>query len=219
MILLRPVDLKFSVSQPYGENPHLYEATHGHNGIDYSLPEGNPVRAAAAGVVERSELDTATASDPRVGYGYHVRILHPDGARTIYAHLQEGGLLVITGQNVRMGDVIGRSGNTGRSTGPHLHFELRLGPSVTSGIDPSGLMVDEIPTEAALFTAAITPDGDGLRIRVGPGTKYHIVRSLRSGDQVQVYGVAGDRVWLRVQEGYIMYKPEWVKIEQEQEGQ
>ena len=64
----------------------------------------------------------ATAHNPKEGYGYHVRILHPDDSRTIYAHLQEGGLLVATGQNVRMGDVIGKSGNTGRSSGPHLHF-------------------------------------------------------------------------------------------------
>jgi len=212
MILLRPVDKKFPVTQRYGENPQWYPLTKGHNGIDYGLPVGNPVVAAADGVIERADLDSQTAHDPKKGYGYHIRILHPDGTRTIYAHLKENGFLVTTGQNVRMGDVIGRSGNTGMSTGPHLHFELRLGPAVTSGTDPEPLIVDEIPLQAGLFDATITSEGDGLRIRTGPSTKHTIIRSLRTEDKVTVFGLDGNNIWLRVQEGFIMYKSNWIKI-------
>ncbi len=212
MILLRPVDKKFPVTQHFGENPQDYPLTNGHNGVDYGLPEGNPVMAAADGIVERADLDIQTAHDPKKGYGYHVRILHPDGSRTIYAHFKENGFLVTTGQNVRIGDVIGRSGNTGMSTGPHLHFELRLGPSVNSGIDPEPLIVDEIPSQAGLFNVTITPEGDGLRIRGGPSTKYKIIRNLHTDDQIAIFGISGNNVWLRVQEGFIMFDASWVRI-------
>ena len=80
--------------------------------------------AAADGVVTRADLDPETAANSKRGYGYQVRIQHSDGSTTIYAHIIEGGLLVEAGQEVKMGDVIARSGNTGNSTGPHLHFEL-----------------------------------------------------------------------------------------------
>jgi len=213
MILLRPVDKKFPITQKFGENPQNYPLTDGHNGIDFGLAEGNPVKAAADGVVERANLDVQTANNPKRGYGYHVRILHQDGSRTIYAHFKKDGFQVSTGQNVRMGDVIGKSGNTGMSTGPHLHFEFRLGPSVNSGVDPLPLMVDEIPSEIGLFDVTITTEGDGLRIRTGPGTKNKIIRSLRTDDQVRVFGLAGNNVWLMTQEGYIMFNPNWVKIE------
>jgi|GEM_PF-3049072 len=231
MILLRPVDKRFRITQRFGENPEDYPKTNGHNGIDIGLPEGNPVRAAANGTVERAELDTETAQNPKRGYGFHVRILHPDGTRTLYAHFREQGLLVSTGQNVRMGDVIGRSGSTGMSTGPHLHFELRLGPSVLTGRNPEPLLVDEIPPDpilkpdndlklikglvpgGGLFDVTITPEGDGLRIRGGPSTRNAILRSLRPGDRLKVFGLVGGDVWLRVQEGFIKFDPNWVKIE------
>jgi len=67
MILLRPVPLQFHISQRFGENPNIYPATNGHNGIDFGLPEGNPVMAAADGVVTRAELDTTTAATSAQG--------------------------------------------------------------------------------------------------------------------------------------------------------
>ena len=214
MILLRPVDIQFPVTQRFGENPQHYPATNGHNGIDYGLAEGNPVRAAADGVVERADLDVVTAHNPDRGYGYHVRLVHPDDSRTIYAHFQKDSFMVSTGQNVRMGDVLGLSGNTGMSTGPHLHFEVRTGPGLLSGIDPEPLIVDKIPAEMGLFGAKITTEGDGLRIRVGPGTKYKVVGNLRTDDERKVYGIDGNNVWLRVEEGFMMYRPEWIQIEE-----
>jgi murein DD-endopeptidase MepM/ murein hydrolase activator NlpD len=134
MILLRPVDIRFPITQHFSENPQYYEQTNGHNGIDYGLPERTPVMAAADGVVSRAELDTATAANSEVGYGYHIRLGHPNGSMTIYGHLVKDGILVRTGQNVKMGELIGHSGNTGRSSGPHLHFELRTGVALTTSI-------------------------------------------------------------------------------------
>jgi hypothetical protein len=213
MILLRPVDLRFPVTQRFGENPQYYEPTNGHNGIDYGVPEGTFVRAAADGVVSRAELDTATAVNSTAGYGYHLRVQHPDGSTTIYGHLVEGGILVSTGQNVKMGEMIGLSGNTGRSTGPHLHFELRTSIAITTSIDPEPLIINEIPPEAGLFYVTVTPEGDLLRIRMGPSTERKRIKTLHAGDKVKVLGIAGNDAWLMIQEGYIKYDPNWESVQ------
>ena len=212
MILFRPVDKQFKISQRFGENPKLYPLTKGHNGIDFALPEGNPVFATADGVVSRAELDTSSASDPKKGYGYHVRIQHLDGSTSIYGHFQKDSFTVHTGDNVNTGAIIGRSGNTGFSTGPHLHFEVRLGLAVTTAINPEPFLVDEIPSLDSLFILTIKPEGDGVRLRVGPGKNYDIIRNLHTDDSLDVFDLAGDNVWLRVKGGYLMYNSNWYKI-------
>lgn len=212
MILLRPVDKQYEISQRFGVNPKIYPQTNGHNGIDFALPEGNPVVAAADGVVSRAELDTTTAYDSRRGYGYHVRIQHLDGSTSIYGHFQKDSFVLHTGDNVNMGTIIGRSGNTGYSTGPHLHFEVRLGLAATTVINPEPFLVDEIPSMDPLFNVIITPEGDGIRLRIGPGKNYGVIRDFKTDDVLQVLGLAGDNAWLRVKEGYIMYTPKWCKI-------
>ena len=214
MILLRPVNKQFPISQHFGENPKLYPLTNGHNSIDFALPEGNPVFAAAEGFVSRAELDTATATDSRKGYGYHVRIQHLDGSTSIYGHLQKDSLIVVTGATVRMGDIIGRSGNTGFSTGPHLHFEVRLGLAIGTAINPEPFLVDEIPSAEPLFNVTVTSEGDGVRLRVGPGKNFNIIRNLHAEESVVVIGLTGDNMWLRVKDGYLMYQPAWYKITQ-----
>ncbi|MCA1711125.1 MAG: M23 family metallopeptidase [Actinobacteria bacterium] len=88
-----------------------------HPGIDIAAPTGDPVKAAAAGVV--------TTSGWSGGYGKLIRIQHRDGTTTTYAHLSR--ILVAKGQRVTAGEVIGKVGSTGYSTGPHLHFEVRVG--------------------------------------------------------------------------------------------
>ena len=87
-----------------------------HEGVDWSTPVGTPVYASSTGVVSKAGWGS--------GYGYCVFIDHPDGRQTRYAHLSK--VLVSVGQSVTQGDRIASSGNTGISTGPHLHFEIRI---------------------------------------------------------------------------------------------
>lgn len=87
-----------------------------HSGTDFGVPIGTPVRASKSGtVIKKAELDYS--------YGYHLFIDHGDGLVTIYAHNSK--LLVSEGQHVTAGQIIAKSGNTGNSTGPHSHIELR----------------------------------------------------------------------------------------------
>ncbi len=87
-----------------------------HEGVDIAVWYGTPVLATAEGVV--------TYAGWRTGYGYTVDIDHGYGFKTRYAH--NGEVLVSVGQEVKRGDVIAKSGNSGRSTGPHLHYEVHV---------------------------------------------------------------------------------------------
>jgi len=98
-----------------------------HPGIDLAVPEGSDVRASGGGVVERAGTDSA--------YGLFVLLQHPSGYQTMYGHLSR--ILVSRGDAVSAGQVIALSGNTGRSTAPHLHFEVRLNGH---SIDPTKLV-------------------------------------------------------------------------------
>lgn len=88
----------------------------GHTGMDLAVPTGTPVRAALPGTVRVAKYDSS--------YGYYVTIGHENGLLTLYGH--NSRLLVQPGQVVQAGDVISLSGSTGRSTGPYLHFEVRV---------------------------------------------------------------------------------------------
>ena len=95
------------------------QGLHGHNGIDLSCHvEGTPIRAAASGTVI-----VASSGGWGGGYGSYVVVRHPNGTQTLYAHMSRVEASV--GQQVSQGDEIGRVGSTGKSTGPHLHFEVR----------------------------------------------------------------------------------------------
>ena len=87
-----------------------------HEGLDISVPEGTPIRAAASGTVIMASYNG--------GYGNYTCIDHGSGLSTCYAH--QSGFAVSSGQSVSQGNIIGYSGNTGASTGPHLHFEVRI---------------------------------------------------------------------------------------------
>ena len=89
----------------------------GHTGTDLAVPIGMPIRAALPGTVTVSKYNAG-------GYGYYVMIDHGNGLTTLYGHCSQ--LLARVGQNVQAGDIIALSGSTGRSTGPHLHFEVRV---------------------------------------------------------------------------------------------
>lgn len=94
------------------------QGLHGHNGIDFGAGVGTPIRAAAAG-----EVIVSRSGGWNGGYGNYVVIRHPNGTQTLYAHNSSNAVGV--GAYVAQGEVIGYVGNTGRSTGSHLHFEVR----------------------------------------------------------------------------------------------
>lgn len=92
-----------------------------HSGMDFRAPIGFPAKATAAGVVVKAGWNG--------GYGRMVEIEHGDGYSTRYAHLSR--IDVVEGQKIEIGDVIGNVGSSGRSTGPHLHYEVRLNGEAT----------------------------------------------------------------------------------------
>lgn len=110
----QPFTGDYPITQRFGET---YTDKNGHTGIDYGCPLGTPVLASADG-----QVFFAGYKEP--GYGYCVFIKHPDGNVTIYEHMLSP-LSVVAGQTVKQGQRIGYSGSTGKSTGPHLHFEVR----------------------------------------------------------------------------------------------
>ena len=91
-------------------------ASTNHKGIDWATPIGTAIYASSGGTVTKAGWGS--------GYGYVIYIKHPDGRETRYGHLSK--VLVSPGQSVKQGQKIALSGNTGRSTGPHLHFEIRI---------------------------------------------------------------------------------------------
>lgn len=104
------------ISSPFGPRIHpIYGVPSFHTGIDIAVPEGTAVQAAAAGIVTFAAWEE--------GAGLLVIIEHGNGYETYYAHLSK--LLVWPGRPVSAGEVIALSGNTGLSSGPHLHFEVR----------------------------------------------------------------------------------------------
>ncbi|MEK7186758.1 MAG: M23 family metallopeptidase [Patescibacteria group bacterium] len=94
------------------------QGIHGYNGIDIAASVGTPIYASANGTVIVSKK-----SGYNGGYGTYVVVSHPNGTQTLYAHMSRNDVSI--GQRVNQGDVIGTVGNTGRSTGPHIHFEVR----------------------------------------------------------------------------------------------
>jgi len=123
----------------------------GHGGSDFGggswagMNAGRDVVAAAPGTVEVTEDgwpdDCSSADCPGGGgFGNHVVVLHPDGRRTYYAHLKTWSIPVSVGDAVACGELLGQMGSSGYSTGPHLHFEVRVGGS--SGQPYSGTRTD-----------------------------------------------------------------------------
>jgi murein DD-endopeptidase MepM/ murein hydrolase activator NlpD len=113
------------VSQNWGKSNIKYAAGR-HTGMDFAAPVGTRVGSAASGIVTRVGNEGA--------YGNTIRVRHADGTTTLYAHL--AGINVKPGQKVSAGQQIGKSGNTGRSTGAHLHFEVRKQDKYGGDINP-----------------------------------------------------------------------------------
>jgi murein DD-endopeptidase MepM/ murein hydrolase activator NlpD len=119
-----PLDARWMITRGPTLSTDVDEA---HSGLDIAVPRGTPIRAAGGGVVARAGVDAE--------YGRHVLIDHPENYQSLYGHASR--VLVADGDTVRAGQVIGLTGSTGRSTAPHLHFEIRQSGRL---VDPRSLV-------------------------------------------------------------------------------
>lgn len=124
---LWPIASSHRVTSPFGWRTHPITGRRNlHGGIDIAAPNGTPIMASKAGVVVISQYGSS--------YGNYVVISHPDGTRTLYAHMSQRN--VSAGDTVRQGQTVGLVGSTGSSTGNHLHFETWTGSSSSSRVNP-----------------------------------------------------------------------------------
>jgi murein DD-endopeptidase MepM/ murein hydrolase activator NlpD len=119
------------ITTPYGKPGKMWKATGYHTGCDFAVPIGTPVLAVADGKIENANWGKS--------YGNQV-VQKVEGGWVIYAHLNM--VRVKPGATVTKGQIVGESGNSGNSSGPHLHFEQRTAPRWSNGeaIDPKAIL-------------------------------------------------------------------------------
>lgn len=123
-VMAWPVPGFYRISSPFGPRICPFHGKENHSGIDIGRKaDGTSINGAAIVAAGGGKVIWASA---RGGYGNTVMIDHGNGVVTLYAHQQSGGIRVSVGQKVSKGDRIGTVGSTGYSTGPHLHFEVRI---------------------------------------------------------------------------------------------
>jgi murein DD-endopeptidase MepM/ murein hydrolase activator NlpD len=125
---VKPVQ-KYKLSASYDQAGGMW--SHKHSGQDFAVPVGTPVGAAHGGTVVKAGPN---GGGDGPAYGNAIVISHGDGTYSQYAHLSKIG--VHLGEKVNKGERIGLSGNTGNSSGPHLHFEIRSTPNYGSAVNP-----------------------------------------------------------------------------------
>jgi murein DD-endopeptidase MepM/ murein hydrolase activator NlpD len=145
-----------------------------HEGIDIAAPEGTPVRSTTMGIVSK------VIADARAGgaAGKYIEITTPDGRTVRYLHLS--GVNVQVGQTVRPGDIIGQVGSTGRSTGPHLHYEVRAGGrplnlnmlASSAGVILAGGATSATPNLTPNLIGQLNPSEAADQARYFYGAKY-----------------------------------------------
>lgn len=128
------------ITSKFGWRPRFQRV---HHGVDLCLNIGDTVRAALNGTVKQISYDAD-------GYGLYVVISHPDGMETVYGHLLNS--LVCQGQAVEAGQSLAIGGNTGNSTGPHLHFETRL-----NGIAVDPMLIFDLYGSSYMYADETTP--------------------------------------------------------------
>lgn len=139
---------KFRISSSYGYRTDPFsKRTQRHHGVDFAMESGNPLYATGDGVVESVKIELW-------GYGNHVLIDHGFGYKTRYAHMS--AITVAEGMKVKRGECIGLSGNSGKSSGPHLHYEViykgaHVNPANYYDLD---ITVDEYATMAQVVADA-----------------------------------------------------------------
>ncbi len=152
--ILRPAGVSIPSRMPvenaaltsgYGMRTHpVLGGRRAHKGIDLAMPTGTPVYATADGVVSKAEWFSS--------YGLYISLEHGADIQTRYGHLSR--LNVAAGQQIRKGDVIGYVGSTGRSTGPHLHYEVRI---AGASVNPIPYLQADTAAKAPLLAVV---DGD-----------------------------------------------------------
>jgi murein DD-endopeptidase MepM/ murein hydrolase activator NlpD len=141
---IRPVG--GSITSAFGNRIHpIYKVSLFHSGIDFSASEGTRVQSTGDGVVAYSGYDK--------GYGQKITINHGFGYKTIYAHLSKS--LVRQGQKIKRGEIIALSGNTGISTGPHLHYEVQKD---NVKVNPTAYFFDESNPDKFITTQKTAPE-------------------------------------------------------------
>jgi len=141
-----PTGTHYTLDQGF-DGRFSHDTPEGAYSLDFGVPEGTPVLAARAGVVMQVEDAFRTSGRDSARFGDRanfIRVLHDDGSMAVYAHLAPHSLAVRLGARVGTGQLLARSGNTGFSTGPHLHFSvqhnagmaLRSIPFSVAGVDP-----------------------------------------------------------------------------------
>ncbi|HWA62492.1 MAG TPA: M23 family metallopeptidase, partial [Caulobacteraceae bacterium] len=147
------------ISSVFGPRMHpILERVIFHKGVDFACPEGSPVYAAADGVI-LSVADPAHSG----GYGNFIKIRHSEHLVTAYAHLSHVEDGVAPGARVTQGQTIALSGNTGNSTGPHLHFEIQVDGTP---VDPLSYQTTTTQTLAGAQLAAFKKERDRIDLAV-----------------------------------------------------
>lgn len=146
-----PIDSPY-ITQCYGPTKFAARAyrSKSHNGLDFGGPIGTPILAADSGIVDATgNNDRGTSRWSKFQYGKHIVIKHDNNLATLYAHLSK--IIVVKGQRVNKGDVIGYLGNTGYAFGPHLHLTVLWAPTIqyrsippAAGLVPIGVTIDPV---------------------------------------------------------------------------
>lgn len=173
-----PIDTMTRVTSKYGPRRRRM-----HKGIDLKVLKGDTIRAAFNGKVRIKAFE-------RRGYGYYVVLRHPNGLETIYGHLSK--ILVEENQIVRAGETIGLGGNTGRSTGSHLHFETRF---LGQAINPAEIIDFEngVPHQDTYVFHNVKINGRRSNIYTSSSDRlvYHRVKSGDTlGKIARIYGTS-----------------------------
>lgn len=195
---LKCVPMKWKrISQPFRKGKH--------GGIDLVAPTGTPVYATQDGTVVSAKYGGWDKS-----YGNMVAIYHGNGNYTNHAHLSK--IKVKVGKKVKAGDLIGLCGSSGNSTGPHLHFEVHLGPrGKWNRVDPKPYLDAVIKSTKSLYSAEKTYKVKiAVNVRENHTTKAKKVGTLKVGAKVHsiaVYKTSNGTYWLKfIYNG----KPRWV---------
>lgn len=129
MLYLVPLQLANARIDQGFDGAYSHNDDENRDALDFAAPIGTPVLAARSGIVLQVETgfrEQGTDAARDASRANYIRILHDDGSMALYGHLAPNGAMVVVGQQVEAGERIGRSGNTGYSTAPHLHFVVQV---------------------------------------------------------------------------------------------